>query len=59
MKTIRLTASHTHGEGSILVSDDFNDCPPMLRYDLLSDWINLLENEYQKARADLFGKQNE
>ena len=40
------------GEGSIGVPDEWNTYDPLLRMDLLKDWIYDLQEEYDKAHAE-------
>jgi hypothetical protein len=51
--TIKLKASFDNGEGSISVPESFKNCYPLLKADILKDWIYDLEEEYKKARQEM------
>jgi len=53
MKAGDLKASYDSGEGSIRLTPEFNSEGPLLKMDVLSDWIYDLQEEYDKARGDL------
>ena len=53
-KKLTLKANFQTGEGDIgnvLAWQETNN--PLLRLDILADWIALLEDEYEQARIDL------
>jgi hypothetical protein len=51
---ITLKANFQTGEGDIGNIDKFRSTNyAMLRLDILSDWLALLEDEYEQARLDL------
>lgn len=51
---ITLKANFQAGEGDIGNIEKFrSENYAMLRLDLLADWIDLLEQEYEQARIDL------
>ena len=37
------------GEGDVNFTDDFREWYPLMRMDLLQDWIGILTKEYEKA----------
>jgi|LakMenE18May11ns_1017448.scaffolds.fasta_scaffold8279550_2 hypothetical protein len=51
---ITLKANFQTGEGDIGNIEKFrSENYAMLRLDLVADWLDLLENEYEQARLDL------
>jgi hypothetical protein len=40
------------GEGTVGIPDDWRKYDPLLRMDLLKDWIHELEEEYDRAHAE-------
>ncbi len=53
MKIPKLTAKLNDGEGDLIIDPDWNALPPLLRADILKDWIHLLDEEYVKARSEM------
>ena len=41
------------GEGSILIDESFRKEDPLFRADVLKDWLNEIELEYEMAVKDL------
>lgn len=54
MKDIKgLKADFGNGEGAVKLPDDFLDEDPLLRADILRDWLYFLEIEYGKAKGEM------
>ena len=55
---IKLKIDKFTGEGDILNLKEFRlSHKPLLKVDVLQDWISILENEYELAKGEL--KQND
>lgn len=52
MKKPRLKADVLNGEGSVSFPIDWTENDPLLRLDLLQDWIADLNQAYKEAFAD-------
>lgn len=48
-----LKADTDAGEGAVIIPKGFSELYPLLRADLLKDWIFQLEKEYRKAMRSL------
>lgn len=53
MKVPKLVANEYDGEGYMLVPDEWLQADPLLRADILKDWIYSLENQYESALIEL------
>lgn len=54
MKDIKgLKADFENGEGAVKLPDDFLNEDPLLRADILKDWLYFLEIEYGKANGEM------
>jgi len=52
MRKPRLKANVPDGEGSVSFPPEWRDNDPLLRLDLLQDWIGELTQSYNEAFAD-------
>ena len=53
MKVIgQLKANLNSGEGDAKIIAEFDDLTPLMKMDLLKDWIYDLEKAYEEARAE-------
>lgn len=52
MKLPKLTANLDGGEGNVSIPQDWKNLHPLLKMDILGDWIGVLESEYKKSRKD-------
>lgn len=55
---LTLKANFQTGEGDIGNIDKWAENEPILKIDMLSDWIYLLQIEYDKAYQEAWGKNN-
>lgn len=55
-KTIQLKANWNDGEGTIKVSEHFDNASAMEKLDLLRDWIHLLQEQYDETHANLWAE---
>ena len=53
MKDCKLISNYNSGEGDIQLSETFNAADPLLRADILKDWIFLLGEQYKKALVEM------
>lgn len=53
MKTPKLVANDYYGEGYIIVPDEWQQANPLLKADILKDWIYALESQYNSALVEL------
>lgn len=53
MKTPKLIANDYYGEGYIIVPDEWQQADPLLKADILKDWIYALESQYNSALVEL------
>lgn len=53
MKVPKLVANEFDGEGYMLVPNEWLEADPLLRADILKDWIYSLENQYKSALVEL------
>jgi len=53
MKDCKLVTDYENGSGSVELSDRFKDADPLLRADILQDWIDELYQEYEKAVSEM------
>lgn len=53
MKTPKLIANDYYGEGYILVPDEWQHLDPLLKADILKDWIYALESQYKASLVEL------
>lgn len=56
MKVPELFADDEYGEGDLLMPDDWQENHPLLRADLLKDWITALERHYNAAVVEGYTK---
>jgi hypothetical protein len=62
MNKLTLKANFDEGSGSVGNKDKWKKLDPLLRLDILQDWISELKEEYEIAFADnrkLMGMKNE
>ena len=53
MKTPKLIANDYYGEGYIMVPDEWQKADPLLKADILKDWIYALESQYKASLVEL------
>lgn len=53
MKTPKLIANDYYGEGYLIVPDEWQQADPLLKADILKDWIYALENQYKASLVEL------
>jgi len=60
MRNAKLTlkANFETGEGDIGNIDKWAENEPLLKVDILRDWIHLLQDEYNIAHEEAFGRTN-
>ena len=53
MKVPKLVANDYYGEGYIIVPDEWQQSDPLLKADILKDWIYALESQYKASLVEL------
>ena len=53
MKVPKLVANDYYGEGYIIVPDEWQQSDPLLKADILKDWIYALESQYKATLVEL------
>lgn len=54
MKHPRLKCRVNHGDGEVVIPEEWRQLPAITRMDILQDWICDLQAAYLEARNDLF-----
>jgi hypothetical protein len=52
-KRCRLIADYESGDGEVVLSEEFLSSYPLIRADILQDWISILTTEYEKALDEM------
>ena len=56
MKVPKLLADEYNGEGDLLMPDNWMQNSPLLRADILKDWIGMLQRHYDAALVEWYAE---